>query len=154
MQSLLDATAASRTTLRLDWRPWGAHVDDVFAEAREPGIESLVGKTSIRQREAETVKWLERTRCVLVQGDCAAESPAPPPALLDIYGVRAQMLAPLVVNETLVGWISVHENSSPRKWTPEDIQALENAAAAVTNTLDEENARSSSCDCFGEELGA
>ena len=137
MNDLLEVTSASRTTLRLDWPPWGAHVDDVYAEARRPGIESLVGKTSIRQRQAETIRWLERMRRVLVQADCATASPSPPRALLDIYGVRAQMLAPLVLRDTLVGWISVHETTAPREWTQKEIRALEDAAAAVAKTLDE-----------------
>jgi len=142
MNDLLEATSASRTTLRLDWPRWGAHVDDVFAEARQPGIESLVGKTSIRQREAETVKWLGRTKGILAQEDCARATPSPPLALLDVYGVRAQMLAPLVLKDSLVGWISVHENRSPREWTQKEIQVLETAAAAAKNMLDEGNAPS------------
>jgi len=135
LDELLRVAAASRATIRLDWSPWGAHVDDVVAEARRPEVESLVGKTSIRQRDAETVKWLEQKRTILVQEDCAAGFPAPPQALLDVYGVRAQMLAPLVVDDALVGWISVHDIRSVRKWTQRDVAALESAAGAVLNVL-------------------
>jgi len=137
MEKLRHATGASRTTLRIDWPRWGAHADDVIAEARGPEVASLVGKTSIRQREAETVKWLERTKRVLVQEDCAEATPSPPQALLDVYGVRAQMLAPLVIGDTVVGWISVHEKST-RQWTKRDVGALEDAVASVTSALDEQ----------------
>jgi maleate isomerase len=134
---LLRSTGASRTTFRLDRPEWGAHVDDVFAEARAPGVASLVGKTSIRQREGATVKWLERERRLLIQQDCAGADPAPPRELLELYGVRAQMLAPVVQAGELVGWLSVHQNASSRRWTDGDIAALSRAAAAVQSTLDD-----------------
>ena len=121
--------------MRLDWPGWGAHVDDVLAEARRPGIASLAGKSSIKQREAETVKWLEHERDVLVQDDCAGASPSPPRELLELYGVRAQMLAPLVLDEGVVGWISVHETTSTRRWTEREISAVREAAAEIEGTL-------------------
>src|SRR3954451_8813675 len=71
LDDLLAATGASRTTLRLDWAAWETHVDDVVAEARKPGVASLVGQTSIRQRAAATVRWIDRERRVLVQEDCS-----------------------------------------------------------------------------------
>ena len=136
VDSLLDATRASRTTLRLDWPQWDVHVDGVIAEARRPNIPSLAENTSIKQRDAETVKWLERERHVLVQEDCSTAKPAPPRELVELYGVRAQMLAPVVRNDRVIGWISVHDNTSSRRWTHADISALTTAVTAVQNTLD------------------
>jgi maleate isomerase len=135
--NLLSATRASRTTFRLDKPVWGAHVDDVIAEARREGIASLVGKTSINQRAADTVTWLERERRPLIQEDCATADPAPPRELVDLYGVRAQMLAPVEWAGDLVGWISVHETTSTRHWTPEDLSALRDAASAIEAAFSE-----------------
>src|SRR5262245_58780975 len=69
LAELLRETRASRTTLRLDDTHHGFHIDDVVAEARAPGEESLRGQTSINQREAATAQWIERNRCLLVQND-------------------------------------------------------------------------------------
>jgi maleate isomerase len=135
VEELLRATGASRTTFRLDRPEWGAHADDVFAEARAAGVESLAGNTSIRQREAATLRWLERERRILVQDDCAGADPAPPRALVELYGVRAQMLAPVEQAGELVGWLSVHENGAPRRWSDADVAALAAAAAAAAAAL-------------------
>jgi maleate isomerase len=136
LEHLLAATGASRTTLRLDWPAWQTHVDDVVAEARRAGVASLVGQTSIRQRDAATVRWLDRERRPLVQDDCTAADPAPPPELLAVYGVKAQMLAPVVRGAELVGWLSVHDVISTRRWSGPEVAALEGAAAEVTKLAD------------------
>jgi maleate isomerase len=129
LEQLLAATGASRVTVRLDLPQLGFGVDDVAAEARQDGVASLQGQTAINQRAAATVRWLERERRLLVQDDLAGADPAPPPQLVEIYGTRAQMLAPLEQAGDLVGWISVHENRGPRHWRNEDQHALETAAA-------------------------
>jgi GAF domain-containing protein len=135
LDDLLAATNASRTTLRLDWPEWGLHVDDVAAEARRPGVASLAGQTSIDQRRAETVRWLERELHPLVQDDCSTAEHAPPRELVELYGVRAQMLGPVVRDGHLVGWVSVHENGSTRRWTDEDFVALTSATAEIDRAL-------------------
>ena len=135
LDELLAATNASRTTFRLDWPEWGLHVDDVAAEARKPGVASLVGQTSIDQRRAETVRWLERELRPLVQDDCSAAEHPPPAELVELYGVRAQMLAPVARDDRLVGWVSVHQTGSTRRWASEDVGAFERAAAAIDDAL-------------------
>jgi maleate isomerase len=129
LAQLLAATGASRVTVRLDLPQLGFGVDDVAAEARQDGVASLQGQTAINQRAAATVQWLERERRLLVQDDLVGADPAPPHQLVEIYGARAQMLAPLEREGNLVGWISVHENRGPRHWSNDDKRALESAAA-------------------------
>lgn len=129
LEQLLAATRASRVTVRLDLPQLGFGVDDVAAEAREEEVASLRGQTAINQRAAATVRWLERERRLLVQDDLADADPAPPHQLVESYGTRAQMLAPLEREGDLVGWISVHENRGPRHWSDDDRRALESAAA-------------------------
>jgi GAF domain-containing protein len=137
VEELRRATRASRTTLRLDHSEWSLHVDDVAAEALEPGVRSLAGQTSIDQRQADSVRWLDRERRPLVQDDCLAASHPPPQELVDLYGVRAQMLGPIVRGRRLVGWLSVHENRGPRDWSEEDVAALAHAIAAIDAVLDD-----------------
>jgi len=134
---LLVATAASRTTLRLDWPEWGLHVDDVAAEAVVAGIASLRGQTSIDQRRAATIRWLERERRPLIQESCSSAEQPRPPELVRIYGVRAQMLAPVLWAGAMAGWVSVHETRSERAWSADDAAALEAAVSAVECALAE-----------------
>src|SRR5881227_1408195 len=95
LKQLLTSTTASRTTLRLDDAQHGFHIDDVAAEALAPGQNSLRGATSINQRAAATAQWVEKNRRLLVQSDLSRGEPSAPPALVKLYGVRAQMLAPI-----------------------------------------------------------
>jgi maleate isomerase len=134
---LREKTNASRTTLRLDEDRHGFHVNGVVAEALAPGIKSIAQETSLQQRAAGSATYLEKHRKILVQNDCATAEAQPPKELLQLYGVKAQMLAPIVRGENMVGWISVHYNLSPREWTPEDVAALEAAVAATHKVIDE-----------------
>ena len=131
LQDLLDRTDASRVTLRVDVPEHGFHVDKAAVEALAPGERSLLQESSVDQRTADTVKWLIEQRRILVQNDVFSHGPAPPSALMKIYGTRAQMLGPLFVGEWLAGWISVHQNHSPRTWRPSDQEALETAMEQV-----------------------
>jgi maleate isomerase len=138
LAALRAAAGASRTTLRLDWPAHGFHSSDVAGESRAPGVASLRGQTSIPQRDAGTIRWLDRERRVLVQPDLRDADPAPPPALVAVYGATAQMLGPLVRGGQLVGWVSVHHNGGPRAWQPHEVRALEAALAALSRELDDE----------------
>jgi maleate isomerase len=144
LADLLRSVGASRTTLRLDDPRWHFGVDDVVAEARAPGEKSLRGQTSINQRAAETAQWIERHRRLLVQDDLATGEPRPPDALIAMYNVKAQMLAPIVRKGRLDGWISVHETRATRRWSESDQAAAVAAAARVLATLEQAVADGSS----------
>jgi GAF domain-containing protein len=133
---LLAATGASRTTLRLDDRAYGFHIDDVAGEALAPGEPSLRGQTSIDQRAAATAQWVEKNRRLLVQDDLSQGEPRPPEALVRLYGVRAQMLAPIERDGRLDGWISVHEARRTRHWSEQDRAAAMKAVAEVLRALE------------------
>jgi GAF domain-containing protein len=134
VEELLRETGASRTTLRLD-------SPDAFfpvvAEALAPGIGSIAGDTSIDLAASPTFEFLASEQALLIQSDLLAADPAPPPELIEHYGARAQMLAPIVRDGRLVGIVSVHYAPGPREWTDEDIAALGNAAGTVQDSLDE-----------------
>jgi len=127
LQRLLDGTGASRTTLRVDLPKHGFDVDDVAGEAHKSNIKSLRGERGINQRAVPTVEWLTREKRALIQEDLSKTDVPAPPALIAVYGVYAQMLAPLMHDGHLLGWISTHECKGPRKWTESDIAHLDRA---------------------------
>ena len=128
-----ERTGASRTTLRLDTP---GDVFPVVAEGLAPGVRSIKGETGIDLRAAVTFQYLERERRNLIQSDCAAGDYPAPAELLDFYGVKAQMLAPLVRDDRLIGIISVHYAPSTREWSEEEVAALDDAARRVSSELD------------------
>ncbi len=137
LATLRSATGAARATLRIDLPERGIHVDDVAAEAVRPGVASLRGQTSIDQRAAESIRWIDAHRRPLVQHDLSGRvEPAPPPQLMSVFGVTAQMLGPVVRGDALTGWISVHDDKGPRRWTDADVAALDAAVRAVQQELD------------------
>ena len=129
-------TNASRTTLRLDDDERGFRVAGVVAEALGPGVKSIAAETSVQQRISATVSHLDKYRKILVQNDCAAAEPRPPQELMHVYGTKAQMMAPIVRQGKMVGWLSVHYNPAVREWTRDDVDALEEALAATHRELD------------------
>jgi maleate isomerase len=135
LKELLRTTDASRVTVRLDAPERHWHVDDVVAEARRRGVHSLRHQTSIDQRKAPTVIWLDRERRLLIQEDLRSAEPAPPQELVATYGTTAQMLGPLVKDDKLVGWISVHHNGGTRKWLEHEIAALEQTVNAIQRQI-------------------
>ena len=133
LEDLLTATGATRTTLRRESQ--GA-VFPVVAEALAPGARSISRDDSIDIRAAPTFRFLEEKDEILVQEDCVAGEHAPPPELLELYGVRAQMLAPIKRDGALIAIISVHYAPGPRPWTDDDVAALRRTREAVAQLLD------------------
>ena len=132
VEELRVETHADRTTLRLEDAPDGAFA--IVAESRADGVPALRGGSVGDLRTAPTFRHLQRERRPLVQDDLAGADPAPPPDLVRAYGVRAQMLAPLVDGDRLVGIVSVH-SGAPRRWSGQDVAALEAAAEAIQRLL-------------------
>jgi maleate isomerase len=126
---LLAATRASRVTLRLDVP--GPHFFPVMAEACAPGIAPIRGDASIDLRSAPTFTAVAQLLRTIVQNDVRTAQPPTPPEVIARYGVRAQMLAPVVRDGGCIGTLSVHEATGPRAWSPADRAALAAAAAAA-----------------------
>lgn len=131
-ERLRDQTGGDRTTLRIDLPAAGCSVGTCAAESRGPSARSIRRDATLPQRDLDTVRWLEEHRRPLVQPDFA-DTPRPPQALVDVYGVRAQMLAPVLHGADMVGWLSVH-SLSERAWTDADQLAVD-AAARDTEAL-------------------
>ena len=132
VDELLDATGASRVTLRLDTP---GQVFPVVAEALAPGTRSIRDDVVIDLRSAATFQYLERTLQPLVQNDVLEADEPPPPELIELYGVRAQMLAPVIKDGSLAGIVSVHYAPGPREWDGEDVAALTQTAEQVQREL-------------------
>ncbi|MPY80468.1 MAG: GAF domain-containing protein [Actinophytocola sp.] len=124
-ETLLDATGADRTTLRVDVEDHDLHVDLTAAEALRPGVRAIRREGSLDQRRLNTVEWLELNRANLVQPHFNAD-PHPPQALIDTYGVHAQILGPVECQGDMTGWLSVH-SLTERQWHGDDIAALDAA---------------------------
>ncbi|WP_067679562.1 GAF domain-containing protein [Nocardia miyunensis] len=134
LEDLLSGTGADRTTLRIDLSKLGLHVDLTAGEAVAPGVRSIRRDSSLDQRQLNTVQWLERHRRPLVQPHFRAD-PTPPDALITVYGVNAQMLAPIERGGELVAWLSVH-SLSEREWGEADENVLAEAMRRVHEALD------------------
>lgn len=134
LTALLDATGADRTTLRLDVPEHGLHVDLTAAEALGDGIRSIRRDAGLDQRRLNTVEWLEEHRVPLVQPHFR-DDPHPPQALIDVYGVHAQMLSPVVRGDDMTGWISVH-SMRERDWSDGAAAALAAAVDRIHGLLD------------------
>lgn len=139
LKDLIDATRASRATLRVDMPPFGVTPSTPAAEAKRAGVASLMSQNAPGIENSEPVEFLRRERRPCVQAD-AHDVPAgerTPPELLAQYGMRAQMLGPIFRDGKLVGWISVHDCNGPRTWTAADLQALDTATTRAGKVIDE-----------------
>lgn len=131
LEQLRHRLGTMRVTLRLD-------VDGrnfpVIGEAVAEGSPSIKHDESVDQRGASTAQWVMRTRKILVQSEFTNSQVRPPTALIDAYGVEAQMLAPVVHNDHVAGWISIH-SSTRRDWNAADVAQLEAEASDVSKNL-------------------
>ncbi|KAA0090837.1 GAF domain-containing protein [Mycolicibacterium sp. P1-18] len=132
-EHLRHRTGGDRTTLRIDLPAAGCSVGTCAAESHGPTVRSIRRDATLPQRDLDTVRWIEQHRRPLVQPDFA-RVPRPPLALVDVYGVRAQMLAPVVLGADMVGWLSVH-SLTERAWTDADQLAVDLAARDVEALL-------------------
>ncbi len=137
METLLETTGASRTTLRLDVPSMDLILDTIAAEATAHGAQTLKGSKSITdlRNTVAPVKYLAEHLTILVQDDCSTAIPAPPPSLIEHYGVKAQMLGPVIENGSLIGVISVHYNIGVRNWSEQDVAHLRQAMEQVSAIL-------------------
>jgi GAF domain-containing protein len=125
-ERLREQTSVGRVTVRL--RGDGRY--PLVAEALAPGVRSLVGFT-VTPSQRTTLEALETSRTILVQHDVTTAEITPPRELLAHYGVKAQLLVPVVVEGELMAIVSVHELDGPRCWSSSEIGAAESAAKSV-----------------------
>lgn len=129
VEDLRVATGASRTTIRGPLAGIGGSTA-LLAESCAPGVLSMTAGPAAAIVEADTYVYLRRELDVLVQPDCSV-GPRPPETLTSFFGVRAQLLGPLVDERMVIGTVSVHQQGSTREWSPEDVAVLRTAVAHV-----------------------
>jgi maleate isomerase len=124
LEQLRSALAVARVTLRLDVS--GLNFP-VIGEALAHGTRSIRHDDTVDQRGAATAQWVMRHRQTLVQPDVLGTDPPPPQALVELYGVAAQILSPVLRDRSVVGWVSVHARS-PREWSAHDVDLVDATA--------------------------
>lgn len=136
-QELLDETRATRITIRL------ADPEDPYfpvkGEATVDGFPSLKGTVNDKLLTAPTFLWVKNNLGeLLVQDDVLTSEPVFPD-LVEIYGIRAQVLAPVIRNGELAGLISVHWADGPRHWTETEFAALRHTSEKLHEELARRN---------------
>ena len=130
-RSSTSCTALPRRAASLSgWTTVGVSFRSSRKPCRPASARSPATPTSICAL-APTFRYLERELRLLVQEDILASDTAPPPELIERYGAGAQILAPVVLDGRMVGFVSVHNAQGPRRWSGEEIAAAESAARRV-----------------------
>jgi maleate isomerase len=137
VSELLDATGASRTTIRVILPELGADLTKPIVEARRPEVGSLLDKVRTDQDKSGTINFLKRERRLLLQDDCRNPDPGaiPPEQLAKEYGTLSQMMGGLFLNDELIGFISVHENRGTRHWNETEAAALTRAIESTMQAI-------------------
>ncbi|WP_428032501.1 GAF domain-containing protein [Ancylobacter sp.] len=126
-------TGALRCTVRIDHPALGLSANVPCAEVLAPGAASMMASASVDHRRAKTLRWIEANRRTLVQGDVFADPAlSPPRALMEVFGTRSQMVAPLIGRDGyMFGWVSAHCAEGPRLFSAADVAAIEDTRDAV-----------------------
>lgn len=136
LAELLDATGASRVTLRRDVP--GEVAFPVTDEVLAPGAPSLRDERTVDLRTQPVALEVRAGRQV-VQDDCAAAyDDADFQRMLQVYGgLAAQIVTPVVLDSEVRGIVSLHQLERPRQWTDDEIAAATRTAERVGELLEE-----------------
>jgi maleate isomerase len=133
-------TGAGRATIRLDHRGLGSTVKTPAAESLAEDVTSLKPYGTLDQWNGAAIKWMLWNKRTFVMNDCLNPMDpelAPHPDVVGIYGIRSEMLAPLIKDGTMFGWISVHRTQGPHEWTKDEMHVIELACQDVLSVLEE-----------------
>jgi hypothetical protein len=114
--------------LGVDYEEVAGWEEVVGAYARGDAYFGVASVTRFQPRSAPTFRYLERELRPQVQEDILVSDITPPPELVERYGVRAQISAPVVRDGRMAGFMSVHHAQGPRRWSDGEIAAAEAAA--------------------------
>ena len=78
---------------------------------------------------------MEHERKLVTQDDVERAEPPASRVLIDRYGVRSRIHAPLLQGNQLVGVLLVHHTLGPRHWQSQDVEAVGRAQAATLSLL-------------------
>ncbi len=132
-------TGASRTTIRVDCAPLDLEMETVVTESRDAGVRALEGQRTPDLRNGAAPRWLRENRCTFVMEDCLnpwSPEVAPEDYVIELYGIRAEMVAGVFRGDDMVGIVSVHYTKGPRTWTAAEVARIEAACDSVREVLE------------------
>lgn len=144
-EHLRTGTGASRTTIRVDCAPLDLEMETVVVESRDPSARALEGQRTPAVREGAAVRWLAKHRRTFVMEDCLDPwdpEVAPEDYVIELYGIRSEMVAGVFRGADMVGIISVHHTRGARSWSDEEVAMIESACDDVLAILDKLEAAS------------
>ncbi|WP_164738511.1 GAF domain-containing protein [Aquabacter cavernae] len=128
---LLDATGASRGTLRADDPARGWQADTPAMEVLRHGAPTMMNDASVNHRAAGSIQWIIKTGAILKQEDLTKVEANPPWQLMQVFKARSQMVGPVFKGDWVYGWVSAHDVTGPRPWTETDEAAMRTAIADI-----------------------
>ena len=137
---LRSGTRASRTTIRVDCDLLGLEMETVAVESRDESARALEGQRTPALREGAAVRWLSTNRRTFVMEDCLNPwDPvvAPESYVIDLYGIRSEMVAGVFRGDAMVGIVSVHFTRGARTWSAEEVAMIESACREVLTILED-----------------
>ena len=138
-EHLRAGTGASRTTIRVDCAPLGLEMETVAVESRDASARALEGQRTPAVREGAAVRWLAKNRRTFVMEDCLDPwdpEVAPEDYVIELYGIRSEMVAGVFRGADMVGVVSVHYTRGARSWSDGEVTMIESACEAVLAILD------------------
>jgi GAF domain-containing protein len=87
--------------------------------------------------ESPAAQEMQRDCDIVVHDDVERAGDAAPRVLIDRFGVRAQILTPLMDADRLAGCIAVQHVGGPRHWATSDLEAVRVAQARVLTAVRE-----------------
>lgn len=141
---LRTGTRASRTTIRVDCDLLGLEMETVAVESRDESARALEGQRTPALREGAAVRWLATNRRTFVMEDCLNPwdpEVAPESYVIDLYGIRSEMVAGVFEGDVMVGIVSVHYTRGARTWSDEEVAMIEAACSGVLAILEDLKAR-------------
>ncbi len=131
---LLKGTGASRTTIRVDCAPLGLEMETVAVESLDHGAKGIEGKRTPNLRDGAAPRWLRENRRTFVMDDCLnpwAPEVAPEDYVIELYGIRSEMVAGIFQGDNMIGIVSVHYTKGPRGWSADEVAMIEQACEDV-----------------------
>ena len=133
LERLLEATGASRVTLRRDLP--GDYPFPVVEEALAPGVGSLREERSVNLPTQPVVLEIQKGNQVVQHDSRAAFDDPEFRHMLEVYGgMAAQIVTPVVVDGAVRAIVSLHQLGAPRTWTDDEV-ALATATAGRVQEL-------------------
>lgn len=134
VEDVLLATGASRALLQL-MEPGGTL--RFAAEAVTHGARQIRNDDKPHEVPGPAaLQQLNQAMDIVAHDDVAQASPPVATAVMERYGARAQLMAPLMRSGRLAGVLTVHHVPGTRKWQPHDLETMRKAQSAALDLLD------------------